>query len=84
MRKEKVKFKDLKPGIKTNTYCWQEVFSNFMGDKIARHTRVEIIDVDTKNKTVLIQYLLGSHMEKLSMSDFDKLKLFRHKFSKKA
>lgn len=84
MKKEKVKFKDLKHGIKNNTYCWQEVYSNFMGDKIARHTRVEIIDVDTQNKTVLIQYLLGSHMTKLSMTEFDKLNLFRHKFSKKA
>lgn len=77
-KKQVLKFKALIHGVKQNPYCWQEVSEKVKGlGVITRHTRVEIIDVDKTNQTVLIQYLLGSGMKKLSSSEFDKMKLFR-------
>lgn len=77
-KKKSVSFKELNHGVKINEYCWQEVESRYMGETITRHTRVEIIDIDLINRTALVQYMLGSHMIKLSEAEFNKLKLFRN------
>jgi hypothetical protein len=77
MKKTKVTFKSLKNGINKNIDCWQPVKEKVKGlGIIERDTRVQIIDVDASNKTVLIKYMIGG-FKKVSEIEFNQLKLFR-------